>query len=218
MLALRPTVISQDGVGRVQTWTGGAGVRLCGDGHCDQATCGAAGWEERDGTRADLVRHATTGCARRSRGRAPGSLTAHSRARPLGFSTPTLNCPQGPLMTAVHIAPTLPSIIRGWRRAMGNWKSDLDALISDTMAFAAQVAGSISRVPVVQSLPAQVPPLPAMATPATSSPDREGQPNSWIKSEREEIARKVANFRAHQERWIREREDYANSVLKKIAR
>ena len=34
--------------------------------------------------------------------------------------------------------------------------------------------------------------------------------------EREEISRRVANFKAHQQRFMREREDYAASVLKRM--
>lgn len=102
---------------------------------------------------------------------------------------------------------------------MEKWKSDLDALINDTMAFAAasQAAVSASRVAVVLplSIPRQSTP---MTTPPISQPSRDVQPNTRAKSEREEIVRRVASFKAHQERWTREREDYANSILKGTAR
>jgi hypothetical protein len=40
------------------------------------------------------------------------------------------------------------------------------------------------------------------------------KPMDWGGPEREEISRRVANFKAHQQRFMREREDYAASVLK----
>lgn len=102
---------------------------------------------------------------------------------------------------------------------MENWKSELDTLIRDTMAFAAaaQMTVSASRPAVVQtvSLSEQPPIIPAAPV---SLSHRETLPNTWMSSEREEISRHVASFKAHQERWIREREEYANSILKRIAR
>ena len=38
----------------------------------------------------------------------------------------------------------------------------------------------------------------------------------WIKSEREAIRQRVANFRAHQERFMREREDFAAAELRRM--
>jgi hypothetical protein len=37
-------------------------------------------------------------------------------------------------------------------------------------------------------------------------------------SERDEIRQRVANFKAHQERFIREREDFATSLLNRMLR
>jgi len=69
---------------------------------------------------------------------------------------------------------------------MVNWKADLNSLIEETMAFAKSVR-------VEPSMPRTV-----------------VEPN-WMESEREDIRRRVANFKAHQQRFIREREDYAAS-------
>jgi hypothetical protein len=41
-------------------------------------------------------------------------------------------------------------------------------------------------------------------------------PVDWVEREREEIAGRVAKFRAHQQRLIQQREDYAESTLLKI--
>ena len=75
---------------------------------------------------------------------------------------------------------------------MNNWKTDLDALVEETMAFTKGV-----RVQL---------PMPRAVV----------EPN-WMplnNSERDEIRQRVANFKAHQERFAREREDFAASLLK----
>ena len=75
---------------------------------------------------------------------------------------------------------------------MTNWQADLDALVKETMALTKSV-----RVE---------PPMPR----ANVEPNRL-PPVNRMESEREEIRQRVANFRAHQQRLIREREDYAAS-------
>jgi hypothetical protein len=39
---------------------------------------------------------------------------------------------------------------------------------------------------------------------------------NWAKSEREEIGYRIANFKAHQQRFEREREDHAASELMRM--
>ena len=80
---------------------------------------------------------------------------------------------------------------------MVNWKADRNSLIEETMALAksVRVEPSISRS-VVE--PNRMPPL------------------NWMESEREDIKQRVANFKAHQQRLIREREDYAASEWNRI--
>jgi hypothetical protein len=75
---------------------------------------------------------------------------------------------------------------------MINWKADLNSLVDETMAFVRSV-----RVE---------PPLPHTIV----EPNRMPSVN-WMSSEREEIGQRVANFKAHQQRFMREREDYAAS-------
>jgi hypothetical protein len=77
---------------------------------------------------------------------------------------------------------------------MTNFEDELAALIEETMAFAKSVR---------------------VETHAVAEPNRTHRVN-WIKSEREEIRQRVANFRAHQERFMREREDYAAAELKRM--
>lgn len=80
---------------------------------------------------------------------------------------------------------------------MTNWKADIDALIDETMAFA-------KRIDVA-------PPMPRTIV----EPNRMPFVN-WLSSEREEIGQRVANFKAHQQRFMRERENYAASIWKRI--
>jgi hypothetical protein len=75
---------------------------------------------------------------------------------------------------------------------MTTWKADLDALVEETMAFTKSVCVE--------------PPIPRTVVEPNRMP-----PVNWMQSEREEIRQRVANFRAHQQRLIREREDYAAS-------
>jgi hypothetical protein len=80
---------------------------------------------------------------------------------------------------------------------MADWKADLDAIVNETMALAKGI--SHER------------PLPREMV------ERVGlKPLDWGGPEREEISRRVANFKAHQQRFIRDREDYAASVLKRM--
>ena len=77
-----------------------------------------------------------------------------------------------------------------------NWKQEIDALIESTMAFARDV----NRQPI--------PDLPvAMGTAA---------PIVRPTSERDEIRQRVDNFKAHQEKIAREREDYYLQVNAKM--
>ena len=79
---------------------------------------------------------------------------------------------------------------------MADWKADLDALIDETVVFA---KGAHPETPMPRTIikPSRMPSV------------------NWLSSEREEIAQRVANFKAHQQRFIREREDYAESEWKR---
>jgi hypothetical protein len=80
---------------------------------------------------------------------------------------------------------------------MTDWKADLDALIDETMAFAKRVH-------------AETP------TPRTIvEPNRVPSVN-WMSTEREEIRQRIANFKAHQQRFLREREDFVASEWKRM--
>ena len=81
--------------------------------------------------------------------------------------------------------------------AMVDWKANLDTLVEETMAFAksVRVEPTIPRIVV--------------------EPNRMPSVN-WMESEREEIGHRVANFKAHQLRFMREREDHAASEFKRM--
>jgi hypothetical protein len=79
---------------------------------------------------------------------------------------------------------------------MADWKAELDALVKETTAFTNSLR--VER-----------------STPRTILEPNE-PPVKRMHSERGEIRQHVANFKAHQQRFMREREDYAASEWKRI--
>ena len=94
-----------------------------------------------------------------------------------------------------------------------NWKQELEALIESTMAFARDVKRHpIPDLPVAMRTAEQAPvdtPNP-VDQPATIAPIV--RPTS----ERDEIRPRVDNFKTHQEKIAREREDYYLHVKAKM--
>ena len=120
-----------------------------------------------------------------------------------------------------------------------SWKKERDALIAQTMAFVQSVAGkreemshlvggfapaSVAELPALPELDlslrpapkpvasiepvriAEVPPAAASATPRPIAPSDMAS----------EIRARVASFRAHQERFNREREQYFSATLERL--
>jgi hypothetical protein len=89
---------------------------------------------------------------------------------------------------------------------MTDWNADFDALVQETMAVAKN-----NRVD---------PPSPRTivepSAPRTTVEPSRLPPASLPKSERDEIRDRVSNFKAHQERFTREREGYAASQIKRM--
>jgi hypothetical protein len=87
------------------------------------------------------------------------------------------------------------------------WQAELEALIEETMAQAKAVQGKTVKPIVPVKLVEQ-----ALAEPPRST---RLEPMIWpsVGSEREEVRRRVANFRAVQERMQRKREDYFVKTL-----
>ena len=112
---------------------------------------------------------------------------------------------------------------------MSNWKTELDAFVRETKAFVEAVRSqrpiSTEAVAPIQ-LPLGVPeqfqqPAPTVSEHAHVVSDETAEqprlePMKWGGSEREEIRRRVANFKAHQQRFTKEREDYAASTLMRV--
>ena len=110
---------------------------------------------------------------------------------------------------------------------MSNWRAERDALVSETMAFVEAVRSqrpiSIEGVVTPGQLPLGVPahfqqPAPTVSEHAQVVSDETAEqprlePMKWNGSAREEIRQRIATFKAHQQRFIREREDYALSTL-----
>ena len=80
---------------------------------------------------------------------------------------------------------------------MINWQAELDALMQETM----RLTKSAGVEPVIPR--------------AVIEPNRMS-PGTLNNSERDQIRQRVANFKAHQERFAREREDFAASLLKEM--
>jgi hypothetical protein len=96
------------------------------------------------------------------------------------------------------------------------WKKERDLLISQTMAFVQSVAGKTTdtdrpfeaRLPPVSPAPSPVIERPADVLPARLVPIRHGDL-------RDEIHRRVAAFRARQQVFHRDREEYCDAMMEK---
>ncbi|RXG97357.1 hypothetical protein [Bradyrhizobium zhanjiangense] len=92
-----------------------------------------------------------------------------------------------------------------------DWKKELDALLRETAALVERTATAnpqpaVDR-PKVTFVPRQTVPVEA---PSPAAP-----PLSWDTSEREHITKRIQNFRAHQERIRREREDFYSRTMQR---
>jgi hypothetical protein len=113
---------------------------------------------------------------------------------------------------------------------VSNWKAERDAFVSETIAFVEAVRSlrpiSTKAVVTPRQLPLGVPeqfqqPAPTVSEHAhVASDETAGQPRSepmkWGGSEREEIGKRVATFKANRQCFTREREDYALSTLIRV--
>ena len=84
---------------------------------------------------------------------------------------------------------------------MRDWKSELDALVAETTAFTRSLKKDIEHP---RPQPQAVPKRDGLSVPVHGA------------SERDEITKRVESFKAHQERFMREREEYADSLLRRI--
>jgi hypothetical protein len=100
------------------------------------------------------------------------------------------------------------------------WKKDLEDLIRQTKALVSPSADAI-RAASIKPEPASIKPDPAAVKPAEQivvppEPLRltpPFAPMQWRATSREEIKQRVASFKAHQQKFEREREDYCSQTL-----
>jgi hypothetical protein len=95
-----------------------------------------------------------------------------------------------------------------------DWRNELDALVSETMAFVKAVTpdAAVSVVPLGDDQ--TVPTTPTQPLDTAAAPLQEAAVGS-AEDEREQIRQRLADFKALQQRWIREREEFAQSMLSK---
>ena len=117
-----------------------------------------------------------------------------------------------------------------------SWKKERDLLIAQTMAFVQSVAGKKpdagvpegktgieatrearpAPISAVEMLAAEII-APPQAGSQASSPANIRMPRAAVSSDiRSEMQARVANFRAHQQRFNREREEYCSATLTKL--
>ena len=112
---------------------------------------------------------------------------------------------------------------------MSNWKAERDAFVSETMAFVEAVRSqrpisteAVAPIQLPLGLPVQFrQPAPTVSEHAQVVSDETAEqprlgPMKWNASAREEIRQRIATFKAHQQRFTREREDYALSTLLRV--
>jgi hypothetical protein len=95
---------------------------------------------------------------------------------------------------------------------MNDWMKQRDLLLEEALAFAQSVAANTQKIaltPVHQPDAAQDSALSAQRPVAVTEP----APTDTPDMERIAILRQVANFKAHQQRFQREREDYFQNTM-----
>ena len=111
------------------------------------------------------------------------------------------------------------------------WIRERDALIAQTLAFVQSVAGKkddfrqpdtaaaapVLATEIVAVRAVTVASEPAQADPPPMAPVPQPLPTARISSDfRSEMQNRIANFRKHQERFEREREEYCAATLTKL--
>jgi hypothetical protein len=141
----------------------------------------------------------------------------------------------GNALTELSIVPAgLAANEIGLRYAM-KWMLERDALIAQTLAFVQSVTGKrdLAGAPVAEPIQADVGPTTDMAPSETTVPDELPSPAPAVIAEpaqgpsseprpvvpgdvKTEITARIASFRAHQERFNRERDEYFSTTLQKL--
>ncbi|MCK1414861.1 hypothetical protein IVB55_18165 [Bradyrhizobium sp. CW4] len=94
-----------------------------------------------------------------------------------------------------------------------DYRKELEALMAETAALAAATAVAIAHKPPVAGPQAPL----DLAVSILNEPSRPAPPHyDYGPSEREQISKRVENFRAHQERFRREREDHYSKIMTRV--
>jgi hypothetical protein len=95
---------------------------------------------------------------------------------------------------------------------MNDWMKQRDLLAEEALAFAQAVA---ARVPKTTLMPVHQPDVAQVVASSVERPVAvtEASPEDTPNMERTAILRQVANFKAHQQRFEREREDYFQKTM-----
>jgi hypothetical protein len=107
------------------------------------------------------------------------------------------------------------------------WMRERDALIAQTLAFVQSVtgrkdAGDPAAPLVLEAIPTPMPPPAPAVSAASVSPEAptnvpDAKPQPLVPGDvRSEMKSRIASFRAHQERFHREREEYFRSTLARL--
>ena len=91
-----------------------------------------------------------------------------------------------------------------------DWKKELEALVKESTVLVDSAGGA---VPIEKP---RAPSAPTATAQGQASPPG-AQHQSWYTSEREQIGKIVATFKAHQERVRRERENYFCRTISELA-
>jgi hypothetical protein len=97
---------------------------------------------------------------------------------------------------------------------MNEWMKQRDLLIEEALAFAQRIAANTPKTPV---MPVQPPDTTKGIASSAQRPVAitESIPTDPLDRERLVIQGRLANFKAHQERFQREREDYFQKTMAK---
>ena len=93
-----------------------------------------------------------------------------------------------------------------WERAVQQWMRDRDLLVEETLAFVQRAA---TNNPVRIETAEQIEPPNTIAMPPIAKPKDK-------LSERDAIRKRVADFKATQHKFEREREDYFRKAMSKV--
>lgn len=93
-----------------------------------------------------------------------------------------------------------------------DWRKELEALRSETAAL---VSATPATAPDDARAPAPAPQIGDVLSTLEKPGRLAVQPDTFGPPEREQIGRRVATFKAHQERFRREREDFFSSTMKR---